>query len=189
VFIPPVSGESHTPGFFFFPLGERSVRERAVLFIDGNNWYHGLRTIGLADLGRLDYSKVSRKLIGPTRDWIGTRYYVGQVNQIEAPRQYADQRRFLAALGASDERITHHLGRLETRVVTNEAADELLRILNALPARIDIRIYKDLLALAHRYRRVSVKVEKAVDVMMAVDMVRLARTNEFDAAWFMDCWP
>jgi uncharacterized LabA/DUF88 family protein len=161
------------------------MRERAVLFIDGNNWYHGLRSIGLADLGRLDYAKVSRKLVGPTRDWIRTRYYVGRVNQAEAPRLYADQRRFLAGLAAADPRITHHLGRLETRVVANEAADELLRMLNALPTRIDVRVYKNLLALAHRHHRVSVKVEKAVDVMMAVDMVSLALKDEFDAAYLL----
>lgn len=182
---PPVSGESHTPGFLLFPLGPRPMSERSILFIDGNNWYHGLRALGLSGIGRLDYAKVSKKLIGPTRSWAGTRYYVGQVVQAEAPRQYADQRRFFARLEATDARITHHLGRLETRVVANEAADELLRLLISLPVRIDRLVYRDLLALAHRHRRVSVKVEKAVDVMLAVDMVSLARRNEYDVAFLL----
>ena len=182
--MPPVSGESHTPGFFLFH-GSVLVPERAVLFIDGNNWYHGLRGIGLTDLGRLDYAMISRKLIGPARRWEGTRYYIGQVNQAEAAAQYAAQRRFLAELAATDARITHHLGRLETRVVENEAAEELLKLLNSLPARIDPRIYKDLFALAHRHRRVVVKVEKAVDVQIAVDMVSLARQGVYDAAYLL----
>ncbi len=161
------------------------MTERAVLFIDGNNWYHGLRSLGLTDLGRLDYAKVSRKLLGPSRVWQATRYYVGQVNQAEAPGQYAAQRRFFSDLAAADPRISHHVGRLETRVVQNEAADELLKMLNSLPVRIDIRVYKDLVGLAQKYRRVAVKVEKAVDVQIAVDMVSMAQRNAYDAAYLL----
>lgn len=67
------------------------MAERAILFVDGNNWYHALRDIGMTDLGRLDYAKLSTKLVGPARTWLATRYYIGQVNQAEAPKQYADQ--------------------------------------------------------------------------------------------------
>ncbi len=159
--------------------------ERAIIFIDGNNWYHALRGIGMSDLGRLNYAKISMKLAGPARKWRGTRYYIGQVNQAEAPAQYADQRRFFAQLGLLDGRITHHLGRLETRVVANFAAEELLHYLNALHVRIETRVFKDLLALAHRHRKVSVKVEKAVDVLLAVEMVSLARRDEYDVAYLL----
>ena len=64
----------------------------------------------------------------------------GQVDQAEAPAQYADQRRFFAQLGALDVRITHHLGRLETRVVENFAAEELLHYLNPLPVLVLTRM-------------------------------------------------
>lgn len=161
------------------------MAERATLFIDGNNWYHALRDIGMTQLGRLDYAKVSNKLVGPARTWLATRYYIGQVKQAEAPAQYADQRRFFAQLSAQDARISHHLGRLETRIVENAAAEELLHYLNALPVRIDVKVYRDLFALAHRHRRVPVKVEKAVDVRIAVDMVSLARRDEYDAAYLL----
>ena len=90
------------------------MSERAIVFIDGNNWYRGLRGLGFTDLGRLDYAKITLKLVGASRVWEGTRYYVGQVNQAEAADQYAAQRHFLADLSATDARITHHLGRLET---------------------------------------------------------------------------
>ena len=164
---------------------QRRTKTRAVVFVDGNNWYHALRAIRLVDLGRLDYARISRKLLGPSRLWTGTRYYVGQVNQAEAPESYAHQRRFLAHLASTDPRISYHLGRLETRVVENDAATELLAVLNALTQRIDTRVYKDLVALAKRHQRASIKVEKAVDVMIAVDMVSMALRNEFDAAYLL----
>ena len=54
------------------------MTRQAALFIDGNNWYHGLKHLGAVDLGRLDYRKLSLKLVGPRR-WVGTRYYIGRV--------------------------------------------------------------------------------------------------------------
>jgi hypothetical protein len=56
------------------------VTDRAVVFIDGNNWYHALCHEGVEDRARLDYRKISEKLLGP-RAWVATRYYIGQVNQ------------------------------------------------------------------------------------------------------------
>jgi hypothetical protein len=29
--------------------------DRALLFVDGNNWYHSLKEIGVRDRSRLDY--------------------------------------------------------------------------------------------------------------------------------------
>lgn len=81
------------------------MADSAIVFIDGNNWYHSLKDAGLEDLGRLDHAKVSRKLLGP-RTWVATRYYVGQVRQQGNPRLYAAQRRFLAAMTATDARIS-----------------------------------------------------------------------------------
>ena len=54
--------------------------DRAVLFVDGNNWYHPLVGLGLTRLGRLDYASISEKLTDP-RTWIATRYYVGEVHR------------------------------------------------------------------------------------------------------------
>ena len=72
-----------------------------MLFVDGSNWYHSLRKLGLTDLGRLDYARISNKLVG-SRVWIATRYYVGRVRQTGNLRLYASQRRFLAALTTTD---------------------------------------------------------------------------------------
>ena len=158
--------------------------ERAVLFIDGNNWYHGLKEIDLGNLGRLDYRKISEKLVGP-RDWTGTRYYIGRVKQRESTQLYADQRRFLGQLTSTDQRITTHLGRLETRPFKNPAAHELRRYLGQLRTRIDAAVYRDLMDIAQRHGDSVVTVEKAVDVMLAIDMAVMAERDQYDAAYLL----
>ena len=158
---------------------------RAAVFVDGNNWYHALRGIGMSDLGRLSYPRICSKLLGPTRDWVSMRYYVGQVNQAEEAKQYADQRRFISKLEASDARITVRLGRLETRYVNSSAASELLGYLGSLKTRIDTTVYKDLIGLGQRHQRFPVKIEKAVDVMLAVEMVVQAERGEYDCAYLL----
>ncbi len=160
------------------------MADRAVVFIDGNNWYHSIKDAGVENLGRLDYGKLSRKLLGP-RDWIATRYYIGQVPQAGETALYASQRRFLASLAATDKRINVHLGRLEERPVDDPAATELLHYLATLPVRIDTRVYHDLVAIGKRHRKATTLVEKAVDVMLAVDMVVMAERGEYDAAYLL----
>ena len=137
---------------------------------------HSLRGLGLHNVAGLDYAALSRKLVGRS-EWLGTRYYIGQVRQVGDTRLYADQRRFLASLRASDRRISCHLGRIEARKVRNQAATELIEYLYHLPGRLDTDVFHDLLALARRHHRASVMVEKAVDVM--------AERDEFDAAYLL----
>ena len=112
------------------------MADRAVVFIDGNNWFHSLKNIGVADRGRLNYGKISKRLIGP-RDWVGTRYYIGRVRQKPDKALYAAQRRFLSSLNATDKRITFHLGRLEPRRVDDPAANVLRKYLANLSTRIE----------------------------------------------------
>ena len=158
--------------------------DRAVVFIDGNNWYHSLSELEVADLGRLNYAKVSEKLVAP-RIWMGTRYYIGQVQQKGNPRLYADQRRFLAHLKGTDPRISVRLGRLEERLVKNEAALELKQYLSGLPVRIDVGVFHGLMDIAKRHGQSNIMVEKAVDVMLAVDLVMMAQRDEFDSAYIL----
>jgi len=160
------------------------MASRAIVFVDGSNWYHSLRDLGLERLGRLDYGKISRKLVGP-RDWVETRYYVGQVPQTGDASLYAAQRRFLASLCATDRRISARLGRLEMRPVDDPAANELLRYLATLRTRIDPRVYHDLIRMGRSHQKSRLLVEKAVDVMLAVDMVVMAERGQFDAAYLL----
>ena len=158
--------------------------ERAVVFVDGNNWYHALKEAGLTGLGWLNYAKVSAKIVG-ARDWIGTRYYIGQVQQRGNPALYADQRRYMAWTCARDKRVSVHYGRLEERPEQNKLAGELQRYLGHHSVRIDPTVYRDLFALARRYAKSTVVVEKAVDVKIAVDLIQMAIRDEYDVAYLL----
>jgi len=160
------------------------MSDRSILFVDGNNWYHSLREAGVVDQIRLDYGKISKKLVRP-RDWMETRYYIGRLSQSGNPRLYADQRRFLSLLENTDPRISAHLGRIELRKYEEKAANELYAYLGSLKTRIDPRIFKDLMSIAKRHRQGYVHVEKAVDVMLAVDMVTMAVKDEYDTAYLL----
>lgn len=162
-----------------------TARPRAILFIDGSNWYHSVRAAGITGGGELNYVLIAQKLVGPGRDWTGTRYYVGRVNQKEEATLYADQRRFFSKFEAADPRNTAHFGRLETRSHTSDAAVELRGYLGGLKVRIDPKVYHDLIAISKRHTNVQVTHEKAVDVMLAVDMVMMAHRDKYDAAYLL----
>jgi uncharacterized LabA/DUF88 family protein len=157
--------------------------DRALVFVDGNNWYHSLREAGVLDAGKLDYPAICKKLLGP-RLWLGLRYYIGQVQQAHNRQLYADQRRFVSKL-TSNPKISCHFGRLEPRSVASVCADELLEYLNGLPIRIDSTVFGKLMELAQRHRRGTIYVEKAVDVMLACDLVSMAQSDAFDAAYLL----
>jgi uncharacterized LabA/DUF88 family protein len=179
---PPGSGpQGFTRRGFFFGL---PMRERAVVFVDGNNWYHALKDAGVLGQGWLNYAKVSQKIVGP-RDWTATRYYTGQVQQRGNTQLYADQRRYMSWLERRDKRISIHYGRLEDHRATSECAQELKRYLAHLPVRIDSGVYQELSLLASRHATAVVTVEKAVDVMIAVDLVRMADRDAYDAAYIL----
>lgn len=163
-----------------------SKPDRSILFIDGNNFFHGLEELRVPTRMRLDYAKISEKLVGAARQWLGTRYYIGALKQAWNPQHYADQRRFLSLIQQDDTRITAHMGRMEERPVANPLADELHAFLesseaNSLPRGASERLR----SMALRHRNVTTLKEKAVDVMLAVDMFRLAQADEYDAAYLL----
>lgn len=158
--------------------------DRAIVFIDGSNWYHGLVRAGVRDRAGLDYAKICEKLVGP-REWVETRYYIGRVVQEGNTALYAQQRNFLSILAKSDSRISVHFGRIEPRKVENRAANELRHYLAGLQSKIDAQIYADLSAIAQRHSEAELFVEKAVDVFLAVDVVTMAVNNEYDAAYLL----
>jgi uncharacterized LabA/DUF88 family protein len=160
------------------------MADRAVVFIDGNNWFHSLRHIGVQRRVLLDYRKITEKLIGP-RQWVATRYYIGQISQKENQFLYAQQRSFLARLERTDPRISICLGRIEPRTATNEAVLELRDYLQGLTAKIDPVVFTALSEIAARHSQATVYVEKAVDVFLATDLVALAMKNVYDAAYLL----
>jgi uncharacterized LabA/DUF88 family protein len=174
VFTSPGSASAH-PGFFFFYMPDR-----AFLFIDGNNWYHACRTIRLRNLFTLDYVAISQKLVAP-REWLGSRYYIGALKQ--EYKGYREQRQFLAHLQNFDPRVTVHLGRIEERPQPNELSRELLEYVANSP--LDAEVRTALEDLARRHQLVSLLKEKAADVLLAIEMYRLAVEDAYDAAYLL----
>ncbi|OPX32401.1 MAG: hypothetical protein B1H09_00355 [Gemmatimonadaceae bacterium 4484_173] len=84
-----------------------------------------------------------------------------------------------------DSRIRIFTGRLERRPYSNPATAELTAYLNSLSVRIDKSVFHDLTKLAARYDNSTVLVEKAVDVMLAVDIAVMAERNEYDTAYLL----
>lgn len=160
------------------------VADRAIVFIDGNNWFHALQAVGVEDRGRLDYQKISQKLLGP-RTWLETRYYIGRMTQQISAKLYGEQRSFLAGLTKTDQRISVHLGRLEPRKAKNLAAKELRQYLGNLSTPIDRTVFANLNAIARRHDDAVVYVEKAVDVMLALDLATMAMGDGYDAAYLL----
>lgn len=158
------------------------MSDRAVLFVDGNNWFHALAGISVGDRMHLDYSKISQKLLGP-RAWIETRYYIGRVTHNAT--FMANQKQFVTQFTGTDRRLTVHFGRIEKRPASNALADDLLHYLAGLKAPIDKTVYHELVALARAHKTTPVFVEKAVDVMLAVDMVTMAADDHYDAAYLL----
>jgi uncharacterized LabA/DUF88 family protein len=180
-----VSGGSHTWGFLFSEDILVVGGKRAILFIDGNNWYHGMKSVGVEQPAQLSYCKIAAKLVGAARSWVASRYYIGRVTQEWSRQLVADQRRFLSQYEAEDSRNTVHYGRLERREVRSEAAHELLAYLGALKTKIDQSVYQHLIDIGNRHKNAYTQVEKAVDVMLAVDLVIKAQRDEFDVAYIL----
>lgn len=159
-------------------------QDRAVFYIDGNNWYHSLLEIGLNNIGGLNYPRICEKLVGP-RTWLQTRYYIPDVGIIGDPKLLEAQRAFLAKLRAQDPRITVQIGRLEPRPPDARAGAELLRYLAGLRIRIPKEVYRDLIRLGNSLTSRPVFIEKAVDVQIAVDMVTMAANDEYDTTYLL----
>ena len=156
--------------------------ERAVIFIDGNNFYHGMKSIQLP-AAELDYEEFSQKLV-MGREWVETRYYAGRVQQVGDRTLYQNQRKFLSRLDKCD-RVNCFLGRIEQR--PNKSAKHLDNWLNALARRSDIsvpeNVVQELRGIVKKSK--SQYVEKAVDVMIATDMVSMAFEDKYDVAYLL----
>src|SRR5258708_36567349 len=125
-------GGLRAAGDFVFAPAIGTMPNRAVLFVDGSNWYHGCKSIGLKRIGRMNFASISRKLVAP-REWVATRYYVGKLPRSGNLALAERQRTFISRQLAVDRRFSWHFGRIEARRVKIPAALELNRNLAGLP--------------------------------------------------------
>ena len=158
----------------------RTTPARAVLFIDGNNWFHGLKKIGV-DAYHLDYRKVARELL-KGRSLVEIRFYIGKVT---GDRERIErQRAKVASLEAQGARVTW--GRIQRNLIPpqkNRALKRLRTILAEDGSRIPSDIREQLEELGGM--PVPDYVEKKVDVAIAVDVVRMAYEDEYDVAYLL----
>ena len=157
-----------------------SSDERSVLFIDGNNWYHGLKRIGV-NAYDLDYPGVARKLL-KGRALAEIRFYIGRIrgDRMRAARQ----QRQLERLERQGVRL--FLGRIQKNPVPpakNPALVELTRVLAQAPPDTPAALRTRLEELSQR--SFASYVEKQADVWIAVDLVSMAYRDEYDVAYLL----
>lgn len=153
---------------------------RAVVFIDGNNWFHGLRKIGV-DAYDLDYRKFARGLL-KGRSLSEIRFYIGKIT---GDRDRVERQRYkVASLEAQGVRVTW--GRIQKNLIPperNPALKSLRTILTENGSRIPSDIRRQLEELGNM--PVPDYVEKKVDVAIAVDLVRMAYDDDYDVAYLL----
>src|SRR3989304_4940774 len=129
--------------------------ERVMVFIDGSNFYHGLkRTLGHA---RIDFQKFCGLVCNSSRRLVHAHYYNVPLRQADDPIRYAAQQRFLSQLRKLPH-FTLHLGRLVDRGRDEECPQ-----------------------CKSKYS-VSYQTEKGVDVQLASHMLSFAFDNQYDTA-------
>ncbi|MDD9854920.1 MAG: NYN domain-containing protein, partial [Gammaproteobacteria bacterium] len=151
------------------------------LFIDGNNWYHSLRAVGV-DSGRLNYRRVAEKLLLASRQLAGIRYYVGEISGDLA--RMRKQQKMFAGLRLQGVHVS--LGRIEKIEIPpkrNPLVADLQRILSRSGARMPEDVRRELAHICRK--RIPTYTEKQVDVRIAVDLVSMAQRDEYDAAYLL----
>ena len=158
----------------------RMIPERAVLFVDGNNWYHGLKKIGVDAYG-LDYPRVAKKLL-KGRALAEIRFYVGKVREDRG--RIARQQKDLDRLEYQGLKVV--LGRIQRNLIPpseNPMAAELETVLRDGGSQIPDTVRQRLEQLCEM--PVPDYVEKKVDVSIAVDLIRMAYRDEYDVAYLL----
>jgi len=166
--------------FLPFPCSVLAGILRSVLFIDGANWFHGLRSIRV-DSGRLDYRRVARKLL-IDRDLKEIRYYVGRVRGDLA--RMRGQERFLRRLRSQDVQV--YLGRIERNITypsDSPVAEKIRKLVVRHEATLPGSLADELLAVCEM--AIPHYVEKQVDVRIAVDLVSGAVSDDYDVAYLL----
>jgi len=143
-------------------------KERVAIFIDGSNFYHGLKAfIGNT---KVDFAKFSKLLCGD-RELVRAYYYNVPVNQEAFPDIYKDQQRFFDSL-KNVPYFALKLGRLEKRII-NVDRQGLIKTFGEDIAKLIIEKWGE---------TIVTYVEKGVDIDLATDMLRLAYNNAYDTA-------
>lgn len=154
--------------------------QRAMVFIDGNNWYHGLKGIGIHS-SRLNYRRVAGELaVG--RPVCAIRYYVGRVSS--PLRLVEEQDRVLAVLEGQGVEI--FLGKIQRNPMSESSKKQRARLRAAFAGR-EQEVPADLMKALDSFcsSHPPEFVEKQVDTRIAVDLVDLAYRSRYDVAYLL----
>ena len=143
-------------------------KERVAIFIDGSNFYHGLKAC--ISNTKVDFSKFSQLLCGG-RELVRAYYYNAPVNQQAFPDIYKDQQRFFGSLKTVPYFVLK-LGRLEKRTIKVDK-EALIKTFGEDTAKLILEKWGEV---------ITTYVEKGVDIDLATDMLRLAYNNAYDTA-------
>ena len=157
-------------------------QDRAVFFIDGNNWYHAAKKIRI-NISTIDYRKFARKLSQEHRKVVEIRYYIGRISgDLNLSRSQAV---FISAIKKQGVKVI--LGRVEKRRVrpeNNQLQKELGELLSSHGHLIEHSVILNKLKKLTNQDTYSYT-EKRVDVNIAVDMVSTAMKGVFDVAYLI----
>ena len=158
---------------------ESAVEDRAIVFIDGSNRYHGLRRHGVRS-SLLDYREVVGELARgrPVRS---VRYYIGKA--VRGTRIETGQARFLAAL--RDQGVEIVLGKMQRNSLSSAEQAKRERLLGLLRSRGDEVPGEVEKAIRIFLEPAWTEVEKQVDTAISADLVDLAHRDEYEVAYLL----
>lgn len=145
------------------------MSERAIVFIDGSNFYFGLKRF-CRKTSPFDFVEFARRCCGQ-RELKRIYYHTAPEHQQCDPRGYKEQRSFFSHLRNSGVEIV--LGRLEDRKLRLDK-DELIRLLGE---DLGNMVYEQKGEIVVSYHRT-----KSVDTGIAVNMLDFAVDEEYDVA-------
>lgn len=163
------------------PSPSAPKRNRSVVFVDGANLYNNIKAAGVR-AKEVDIEKVAAKIV-KGRPVLQIRYYIPEIDR-SAGRAYTANQDLIADLRV--RRLVHiSLGYIQRSFEDNPCAQELLRYLGSLRSRLPAQVYRDLVQIGQRHSKVAVFHEKGIDVALAIDLVSMARSDEYDVAYLL----
>lgn len=157
--------------------------EKLVIFVDGSNYYHSLKKA--FNKTNVDFQKLS-DFLSSNYNLVKIYYYSAPLLWQENPKQYSKQQKYFEKL-KQVKRLDLILGRLEKR--KNAKLEQIKQKYNLLLSNLDNNISKESISQFYKikdelesYSKYGTKVEKGVDVNLAVDLVTLSYENKYDVA-------